>query len=187
MELTAEGSLPTLLAMAHAEGNDEKVVALVALNIVALDNYLHLRNRLTEVEVNTISRDIVDEFGGALSFADLYIVLRSARRGEYGKFYERLSGPDIMTWFSDYYERRLSASAEKLIVRNEHEYRPRVREPRSLGVPTKESEALGIGQIMRDKLVKEAEEKAKNAENLPSDGQTAPETNKYTSDKKITQ
>ena len=122
IELTKSGDLPTLLQMSHQEGNGEKIVALVKLNIIALDAYLHLNNRLTEQEIDTLSADIVQLYGGALSFADLNIVLTNARRGVYGKFYERLSAVDIMSWFDDYFNARLNECATR--TRYEQESRP---------------------------------------------------------------
>ena len=122
IELTTSGDLPVLLQMAHQEGNGEKVVALVKLNIIALDAYLHLNNRLTEQEVDTLSDNIVHLYGGALSFADLNIVLTNARRGVYGKFYERLSASDIMAWFDEYFNARLNECAAR--TRLEHESLP---------------------------------------------------------------
>lgn len=121
IELTKSGDLPTLLQMAHQEGNGEKIVALVKLNIIALDAYLHLNNRLTEQEVDTLSADIVQLYGGALSFADLNIVLTNARHGVYGKFYERLSASDIMSWFDEYFNARLNECATR--TRLEHDSR----------------------------------------------------------------
>lgn len=144
IELTKKGELPTLLQMAHQPENDDKIVALVALNIVALDSYLHLNNRLTEQEVETIARDIVQVYGGALSFADLNLILTNARRGAYGKFYERLSGVDIMKWISEYYDERLGESATQ--TRYERESRaPRYK---SKGVTKTDAEY----RIYKDKL-----------------------------------
>lgn len=121
MELTANGDLPTLLQMAHLPDNGDKVVALVALNIIALDAYLHLNNRLTQQEVDTIALDIVNIYGGALSFADLNIILTEARRGVYGRFYERLSGADIMSWIDAYYNKRLNEAAMRTQMRHERQ------------------------------------------------------------------
>lgn len=111
IEVTRSGALPTLLQMAAMPENGAKVIALVALNIVALDAYLHLKNRLTEVEVDTLAQDIVEIYGGALSFADLNIILTNARRGAYGKYYERLSAADILGWVAEYYDARLDECA----------------------------------------------------------------------------
>lgn len=143
MELTATGQLPTLLQMAHQEGNEEKVVSLVALNILALDAFLHLNNRLTEAEVDMVARDIVKVYGGALSFGDLNIILTNARRGVYGRFYERISGADVLGWVREYYDVRLGESAAR--VEGERE-RATERE-REVRLTSKEKEAVALGQL----------------------------------------
>ena len=144
IELTKSGDIPTLLQMAHQEGNREKIIALVKLNIIALDAYLHLNNRLTEQEIDTLSADIVQLYGGALSFADLNIVLTNARRGVYGKFYERLSAVDIMAWFNDYFSKRLSECESRTL--NERERSP--MRYKSKGI-TQSELAVQIGDYLR--------------------------------------
>lgn len=119
MELTASGEMPTLLAMAHQPNNEQKLVALVALNIAALDEYLHLNNRLSEREIDLVSETIVGVYGGALSFADINLVLTNAKNGAYGRFYERLSGSDILKWFADYFEQRTTEAS--YLSMSEHE------------------------------------------------------------------
>lgn len=125
--LTESGDMPTLLQMAHRDANEDKTIALVALNIAALDEYLHLNNRMTQIEIDTTARDIVQVYGGALSFADLNIILTKARRGQYGRFYERLGGPDIMAWIDQYYNDRLNECEARTLSRHERS-EPRYRD-----------------------------------------------------------
>lgn len=128
IELTTTGELPTLLQMAHVDGNEQAVVSLVTLNIAALDEYLHLNNRMTELEMDSVAYDIVHVYGGALSFADLNLILTTARRGGYGRFFERLSAVDILTWVSEYYDRRLEESVALVMgERDSREERKRER------------------------------------------------------------
>lgn len=159
IELTKNGDIPTLLQMAHQEGNSEKIVALVKLNIIALDAYLHLNNRLTEQEVDALSADIVQLYGGALSFADLNIVMTNARRGVYGKFYERLSAVDIMSWFDDYFNKRLAECESRTL--NERERSPMRYKPKGI---TQSELAVQIGDYLR------TQGKANGAQNSAPDG-----------------
>lgn len=94
------------------QGDKERVqvLALVRMHLIALDRFLHLKNPLSEEEVEFIAEEVVEEFGGALTFADLHLVMRNAKAGRYGKFYERLSAPDVTGWFRGYYEERLDAA-----------------------------------------------------------------------------
>ena len=112
---------PVLKAIAR-EGGDKQLEATVALNIAALDRFLHLKNPLSEEEIDFIAGQIVDEYGGALTMADIHLVLKSAKAGAYGKFYERLSAPDILSWFRVYYESRLVAAEQRNLNRDRSLY-----------------------------------------------------------------
>lgn len=100
---------PTLAALNRTS---TKTLPILKLHIVALDRFLHLKNPLSETEINFIAEQIIDEFGGALTFADVHLVLKDAKAGKYGKFYERLSAPDVLDWFRNYFSRRLDAAYE---------------------------------------------------------------------------
>lgn len=104
---------PVLKAIARqGDVANKKLIATIKLNLIALDRFLHLKNPLSEEETEFIAEQIVDEFGGALTFADLHLVLKKGKAGQYGKFYERLSAPDVLDWFRQYFDSRLDA-AEK--------------------------------------------------------------------------
>lgn len=122
MALTASGEIPTLLAMAHQKDNAKSVKSLVLLNFAALDEYLHLNNRMSEEELVTLAEDVVEEYGGMLSFADLNLIINNIKRGVYGKLYERLSSVEIMMWISEYCDKRLEEAGS--ISFGEHERSP---------------------------------------------------------------
>lgn len=90
----------------------KQMLATLAINIAAFDRFLHLKNPLSPEECDFIAEQIVDEFGTALTLADVYLVLKDAKAGKYGKFYERVSAPDIISWFRDYFDKRLDAAYE---------------------------------------------------------------------------
>ena len=104
---------PCMLSIKRNSGDGgKKMLAMIKLNIAALDRFLHLKNPLSEEEIVFTSQQIVEEFGGALTFADIHLVLKDAKAGKYGKFYERLSASDILEWFRTYYDKRLDAYAD---------------------------------------------------------------------------
>ena len=90
----------------------KQILATLAINIAAFDRFLHLKNPLSPDECDFIAEQIVDEFGTALTLADVYLVLKDAKAGKYGKFYERVSAPDIISWFREYFDKRLDAAYE---------------------------------------------------------------------------
>ena len=103
---------PVLRAIVR-EGNGKQLEATIALNIAALDRFLHLKNPLSEEEIDFIAEQIVDEFGYALTLADVHLILKRAKAGQYGKLYERLSAPDVLGWFREYYDSRLDAAEQR--------------------------------------------------------------------------
>lgn len=111
---------PSLLTMARE--NRKSVVALVALHIAALDKFLSLKNRLSNEALDFIAEEVVDSFGGALSFIDVDLVMRKAKRGEYGEFYERMSAPQIIGWFREYFDERLDAAEAHSIQEDKRRY-----------------------------------------------------------------
>ena len=104
---------PCLLSI-RRQGEKEgvKMLAIIKLNIAALDRFLQLKNPLGEDGIDFIAEQIVNEFGGALTFADLHVVLTNAKAGRYGNLYERLSPPVVLDWFRKYYNERLDAAFE---------------------------------------------------------------------------
>lgn len=114
---------PVLMAITRqGKAESVKITAMIALNIAAVDRFLHLKNPLNEDEIDFIAEQIVDEFGCALTMADIYIVLRNAKAGVYGKFYERLSAPDVLNWFREYYDNRLDAAYEYNLTKDKQQY-----------------------------------------------------------------
>lgn len=112
---------PVLKAIAR-QGNGKQLEATIALNIAALDRFLHLKNPLSEEEIDFIAEQIVDEFGYALTLADLHLILKRAKAGQYGKLYERLSAPDVLNWFREYYEARLDAAEQRNLTNDRNTF-----------------------------------------------------------------
>lgn len=108
LQLAGEPCLKTIER--QSEGAKKQLLAMIRLNIIALNNFLHLKNQLNEAEVDLIADEIVDEFGDALTFADIHYVLKKGKTGAYGQFYERLSAPTVCDWFRQYYNARLDAA-----------------------------------------------------------------------------
>lgn len=88
-----------------------KTIAYLKLWLTDLNEFLHLKNPLTETEITFIAEAITEDFR-TTTIADINIIFRRAKKGIYGKFYERLSAPEILTWFRDYYEERSNLAGE---------------------------------------------------------------------------
>ena len=104
---------PTLKRIARqGERERTQITAVLKLNIMDLDNFLHLKNKLTESEVDFIAGEVLEDYGHGLTMADVMLIIKKAKKGGYGKFYERLSAPDIMQWFDEYFSKRLDTSED---------------------------------------------------------------------------
>lgn len=114
---------PALLAISRqGDGARRKLIGVLKLNIIAIDQFLHLKNSLNEQEIDFLCEQIIDEFGNALNFADVHMVFKNVKSGVYGKFYERLAASDILSWFREYYTARLDAAEEYHHLQDEKRY-----------------------------------------------------------------
>lgn len=107
LTLQEQGEPVLLSIIRQGEVEERRLLAVIRLNIIELDRFLHLNNPLSAEEAEFIATQIVDEFGGALTMADIHLVIKDIKAGRYGKLYERLSAPDLLGWFREYYDRRL--------------------------------------------------------------------------------
>lgn len=139
-----------------------RLTALIALNIAALDRFLNLKNPLTEEQIDFVADQIVEEFGGALTMADVHVVLRNVKAGKYGKFYERLSAPTILDWFRQYYEARLDAAERYSLNEDARTYR-RQGDDVLLSMGYKVGED-GRVQIDRERMAEKEEQRKRDFE-----------------------
>ena len=90
----------------------KKVEALIRLQLVYLNEVLNLKRPLGEGQIDEIAHEVVMEFYN-LTMADVYLVMKRARTGYYGEFYESLNMPKVMRWFRDYFEERCAAGERR--------------------------------------------------------------------------
>lgn len=164
MELTRSGQLPTLKAMARVEGNREHVLSLIVCNLVALNAFMHLKNGMTEAEMEYCAGKILEDYGGALSFADLHLVMDNIKSGKYGRMYERMGAADILAWVDDWYNARLGEAECGTMS----DHRPYEAVPRLPSV--KERDAI----VLRDAM-KRVEERLNPKDNEGGGAQEPPQ------------
>lgn len=104
------------------EDGEMKLKKTLAALLYALDKFLHLKEGLSDEEIFFTADSIVDEFGGQITFADIKVVIENAKRGNYGKMYERLSCATVMDWFRQYIDQRLDAAEQYSISQTRRKY-----------------------------------------------------------------
>jgi hypothetical protein len=86
--------------------NGEKFLkSFVMTWVLYLNESLNLKRPLNESQIEMVSDLIISDYG-SLKITDITFIFKNAISGKYGEFYESLSIPKIMSWFSEHFEQR---------------------------------------------------------------------------------
>lgn len=99
------------LARLRADYGEEAIEDIIRLYLIDLSENVNLKRPLRDSQVDNIAREVVAEYY-SLTIADVHIIFRKAKRGEYGVLYESLDTPKVMTWFRDYFAERCQTGAD---------------------------------------------------------------------------
>lgn len=100
----------------ESDDNGASLKKTLATLLFATDRFLHLKEGMSNEEIFFTAENIISEYGGMITFADIKVIFTDARLGKYGKMYERLSCATVMDWFNQYIDNRLNA-AEQYSIR----------------------------------------------------------------------
>lgn len=109
LEVARSGQVATLGGLVRQIG-ENKVLSLIKLYLIDLDDVLGLKTPMTEKQVDVAASEIYEHYP-YLTFADVNLVFRRIRCGEYGKLYDRLTLPQLMQIFSSYNDERCDEAA----------------------------------------------------------------------------
>lgn len=101
----------SLFALKNTVG-EKKVSALIKLYLIEMNDLFNLKRPLTEQMIEAITDEVIAQYG-YLNMADIHLIFRRAKNGDYGDMFETLNMPKVMTWFKNYFEERLQASANR--------------------------------------------------------------------------
>lgn len=82
--------------------------------IVNLREFVNLGKDMSDEQTQETAMMIVDEYYN-LNIADINFIFKNAKIGKYGKFYDRLDGQIILSWFEDHFSKRCSEAANESI------------------------------------------------------------------------
>ena len=100
------------LAVYRREIGEDPVLAILELHLLAFNESLNVSNPLTSMQIKEIALEISTLYY-CLNLAEIYYVFRKAKRGEYGKFYNSINMPEVLGWFANYSEERMTHFANK--------------------------------------------------------------------------
>lgn len=93
---------PSIGRIRKAYGS-EFVILYLTTWIINLNDFLTVKSKMNREQTEETARLIAKEFYN-LSIADIHYVFDQAKRGIYGKFYDRLDGAIILCWFREHFE-----------------------------------------------------------------------------------
>ena len=80
--------------------------------LIYLNEILNLKNPMSEEQMKLASQLICEEFY-MLKMSELTLLFKRIISGQYGKFYERLDIPTILTCFREYLEERFEIAIDQ--------------------------------------------------------------------------
>lgn len=110
---------PSLSRLSRNYGS-QKIESVIKLYLVELCELVNLKRPLTERQIDAIAMEVVSRYY-ALTFADVHVIFRKARNGDFGELYESLDMPKVMKWFADYFNDRCDAG-ENMSLREHDKY-----------------------------------------------------------------
>lgn len=102
------------LAVLRKEYGEAKIEAIIKLHLIDLCENVNLKRPLRDRQVDSIAREIVSEFY-SLTIADVHVIFRQAKTGQYGEFYDSLDMPKVIGWFRRYFDDRCAAGADEAV------------------------------------------------------------------------
>ena len=115
------------IGLIKKEYGEENAKKYIISWIIFLDEFLDLKDKGTEFRMMQTASFILKDYYN-LTIADLIVIFGRALKGKYGKFYDRLSGATIISWFEDYFEERCN-TCEMISIQEHHKYKtPRIDE-----------------------------------------------------------
>lgn len=104
---------PSIVSLQKRFGSDF-IQAYIATWLINLNAFLNLKYPMSEQQIEETAEFIINDFY-SLTVVDVYLIMRNAKTGFYGKFYESLNGAMILTWFNNYFEERCNVFEEMSI------------------------------------------------------------------------
>ena len=98
------------LATLRKDHGSQKVETVIKLYLVELCELVNLKRPLTERQIDAIAMEVVSRYY-VLTIADVHVIFRKAKNGEFGELYESMDMPKVMKWFSDYLNDRCEVGA----------------------------------------------------------------------------
>lgn len=108
---------PSIALMVRRFGQ-KKIEAYIKLWLMSLNESINLKRPLKDYQIDECAFMIVSNYRN-INIADINVIFKRAKSGDYGELYESLSMDKILRWFRDYFDERCEIAASR--SRMEHQ------------------------------------------------------------------
>lgn len=117
-----DSNMPTLGALKRSFG-DTFTQAYIETWIVNVCEFVNIGKNMTPVQICETAMIILDTYP-YYTIADINLVFKRAKIGEYGQIYDRLDGQIILSWFAKYNKQRC-LDAEEISINEANIFKER--------------------------------------------------------------
>lgn len=114
---------------------DDFAQAYIETWIVNISEFVNIGKNMNENQIYETAQMILDSYP-YFTLADINLIFKKAKKGDFGQIYDRLDGQIIFSWFTKYDQLRCSEAEEQSISQanyfKERDNRPHDRDTMSI-------------------------------------------------------
>ena len=110
--IKAENNTPSLGYICKVLKNEKLALALVKLHIIDLLDFINPARSMSIEQVEQTAELLISDYS-YLKIADLLLVFKKAKKGEFGQLYEGIDGMKILQWFTQTWSDRMDAAEQQ--------------------------------------------------------------------------
>lgn len=110
--------MPSIVSIKKHFG-DDFIQAYIEGWIINIREFINVGKKMTDEQTQETAMMIVDEYYN-LNLADINFIFKNAKLGKYGKYYDRLDGQIILSWFDEHFNNRCKTAADASILEAEN-------------------------------------------------------------------
>ena len=111
--LAMKSDAPTLASI-RKNYSEDFMVAYIAVWIVNLNDFVNASRKMSPEQIEETAFMIYQEYY-YLNLADINLVFRKIKKGEFGQLFAELDGMKILGWFEKYSQERISTAVDNQI------------------------------------------------------------------------
>lgn len=105
------------LALIRKTYSEDFIIAYIALWIDNLNDFVNAARRMSETQMEETAIILFQEYY-YLNLADINLVFRRIKKGEFGQLFAELDGLKILGWFEKYAQERMRTSADQQLTKH---------------------------------------------------------------------